>query len=41
MEDDAFHHEADEMICIHLEIWRAIKQKVTSPRLATHSIGAY
>lgn len=34
MEVDAFHHEADEMICIHLEIWRAIKQKVPSPRLA-------
>ncbi|KAG9763092.1 terpenoid synthase, partial [Aureobasidium melanogenum] len=32
MEDDAFHHGADEMICIHLEIWRATKQKKESAR---------
>jgi hypothetical protein len=41
MEDDAFHHGADEMICIHLEIWRAIKQKVLCPGLVTHTIGGY
>lgn len=28
MEGDSSQQEADEMMCIHIEIWKAIKQKV-------------